>query len=160
MDVLISGVPDSLRAPLTAAVSETLAGHAHHDGLSVVLTKLRSGEWTVFVADRANIELVDPELTARIVRTIRDTEQGLREGVRAEDRRLLEVIARAHGHGPRRSLALLDIAWAETGSQDGGREALQRLLVLGLIELQAGCDTPNDCLGWLSDKGARLVGYS
>jgi len=84
----------------------------------------------------------------------------MREGVSAEDRRLLEVIARAHGHGPRRPLALLDIAWAETGSQDGGREAIQRLLLLGLIELQAGCDTTNDCLGWLSERGARLVGYS
>jgi len=75
MDVLISGVPDSIRAQLTGAVSATLAGHAYYDGLSVVLTKLRSGEWTVFLADGANIELVDPELAARIVRTIRDTEQ-------------------------------------------------------------------------------------
>jgi hypothetical protein len=77
----------------------------------------------------------------------------------AEDRRLLEVVARAHGHGPRRSLALLDIAWAETGSQEEGREAIQRLLLLGLIELRAGCDNTNDCLGWLSDAGALLIGY-
>jgi hypothetical protein len=81
-------------------------------------------------------------------------------GVSAEDRRLLEVIAQAHGHGPRRSLALLDIAWAETGSQDAGRHAIQRLLLLGLLELRAGCDTTNDCLGCLSDKGAELLGYS
>lgn len=82
------------------------------------------------------------------------------DGVSAEDRRLLEVIARAHGHGPRRSLALLDIAWAETGSQDEGRHAIQRLLLLGLLELQADCDATNDCLGWLSEKGAELIGYS
>jgi hypothetical protein len=82
------------------------------------------------------------------------------DGVSAEDRRLLEVIARAHGHGPPRPLALLDIAWAETGSQDAGRHAIQRLLLLGLLELQARCDTTNDCLGWLSEKGAELLGYS
>jgi CheY-like chemotaxis protein len=75
------------------------------------------------------------------------------------DRRVLEAIARQHGHGPRRVLALLDIAWAETGSEVAARASLQRLLLGGLIELQQGCDTTADCLGWLSDQGARLLGY-
>jgi len=78
----------------------------------------------------------------------------------AVDRRLIEAFAREHGHGPRRPLALLDIAWAETGSEAEGRAALQRLLVAGLIELSDGCRTTSECIGWLSDAGAELIGYS
>jgi hypothetical protein len=78
----------------------------------------------------------------------------------ALDRRLLEALAREHGHGPRRPLALLDLAWAEAGSEDEARAALQRLLIAGLIELKDGCKTSGDCIGWLSDAGAELVGYS
>jgi hypothetical protein len=74
----------------------------------------------------------------------------------AEDRHLLEVIARAHGHGPRRLLALLDIAWAETGSEGAGRSALQRLMLLGLVDL--GPDRPTkELLGKMTDKGADLL---
>ena len=80
--------------------------------------------------------------------------------VSAEERRVLEAIARQHGHGPRRPLALLDIAWAATGSLEDGRAALQRLLAHDLIELQQGCQTTADCIGWLSDLGAQLLGYS
>jgi hypothetical protein len=82
----------------------------------------------------------------------------MKDAISAEDLHLLEVIARQHGHGPRRALALLDIAWAETGSEEDGREAIQRLLLLGLLELQAG--RSNDYLGCLSEKGARLVGQT
>lgn len=78
----------------------------------------------------------------------------------AIDRRLLEAIARQHGHGPRRALALLDIVWAETGNEVDARRALQRLLSAGLIELSDGCPPSSDCIGWLSDAGARLLGYS
>lgn len=78
----------------------------------------------------------------------------------ADDRRVLQAIARQHGHGPRRPLALLDIAWSATGSVEAGRRALQHLLSRGLIELQEGCDTTADCIGWLSDLGARVVGYT
>ena len=105
---------------------------------------------------------VHPSELVGLLRSLVDGQPSLAssEGLAPEDRRVLEAIARQHGHGARRSLALLDIAWAETGAEDAGREAIQRLLLLGLIELQAGCDTTNDCLGWLSDKGAQLVGYS
>jgi hypothetical protein len=78
----------------------------------------------------------------------------------AVDRRLLLAIARQHGHGPRRPLALLDIAWAEAGSEAEGREALQRLLIAGLVELSEGCRTTSECIGWLSDAGAELLDYS
>ena len=76
------------------------------------------------------------------------------------DRRLLVAIARQHGHGPRRPLALLDIAKAETGSEVGARMALQRLVTAGLIDLGEGCQTSSDCIGWLSDAGAALLGYA
>lgn len=76
------------------------------------------------------------------------------------DRRVLLSIARQHGHGPRRPLALLDIARAETGSEGDARAALQRLVTAGLIDLSEGCQTSSDCIGWLSDAGAHLVGYS
>jgi len=76
-----------------------------------------------------------------------------------DDRRMLEAIARAHGHGPRRPLALLDLAWSLAGSESAGRAVLHRLLMQGLIELQPGTPTL-DVLGRLSDKGAGLVGYS
>ena len=81
----------------------------------------------------------------------------MRDAVSAEDRRLLEVIGRAHGHGPRRAVALMDIAWAQTGSEEAGREALQRLVLLGLIQLTAG--TTRDAFGSLTEKGAQLLGY-
>ena len=74
----------------------------------------------------------------------------------AEDRRLLEVIARVHGHGPRRPIALLDIAWAETCSEAAGRSALQRLMLLGCVELEAGRQT-RELLGKLTDRGAALL---
>lgn len=76
------------------------------------------------------------------------------------DRRLLIAIARQHGHGPRRPLALLDIAKAETGSEVDARTALQRLLTAGLIDLGEGDQQSSDCVGWLSDAGARLLGYA
>ena len=76
------------------------------------------------------------------------------------DRRLLIAIARQHGHGPRRPLALLDIARAETGSEVDARMALQRLLTAGLIDLGEGSQTSSDCIGRLSDAGADLLGYA
>jgi hypothetical protein len=75
------------------------------------------------------------------------------------DRRLLIAIARQHGHGPRRPLALLDIAKAETGSEVDARAALQRLVMGGLIDLGQSDQTSSDCIGWLSDAGAALLGY-
>lgn len=156
MDLLINGVPDRVREQLRAAVSATLAGSAADDGLSIVLTRLLSGEWMVFIADGTSLEVVDAALTRRIVGAAKEAELRMRESVSAEDRRLLEVIGRAHGHGPRRPLALLDIAWAETGSEDAGREALQRLENFGLIKLTAG--TTRDVFGSLTDKGAQTVG--
>jgi CheY-like chemotaxis protein len=101
-----------------------------------------------------------PEDLVGLLRSVADARPPAEDPLGPEDRRVLSAIARQHGHGPRRTLALLDIAWAETGSERAGRATLQRLLLLGLIELQAGCDTTSDCLGWLSDEGARLVGYS
>lgn len=77
-------------------------------------------------------------------------------GVSAEDRHLLEVIARTHGHGPRRPIALLDIAWAETGSEPAGRSALQRLVLFGFVSLVPG-RTTKEMLGSLTNKGAEAV---
>jgi hypothetical protein len=76
------------------------------------------------------------------------------------DRRLLIAIARQHGHGPRRPLALLDIAKAATGNEVDARPALQRLLTAGLIDLGEGAQTSSDCIGRLSDAGAALLGYA
>jgi hypothetical protein len=73
-----------------------------------------------------------------------------------EDRHLLEVFARVHGHGPRRPIALLDIAWSETGSEGAGRSALQRLVLFGFVELSPGRST-KELLGKLTDKGAELL---
>ena len=86
----------------------------------------------------------------------KDAELPMSGGVSAEDRRLLEVIARTHGHGPRRPIALLDIAWAETGSEEAGRCALQRLLLFGFVELAPG-RTTRDMLGRLTDEGALAL---
>jgi CheY-like chemotaxis protein len=103
---------------------------------------------------------VHPQELVTALRSLADAQPpASSEGLAPEDRRVVLAIARQHGHGARRTLALLDIAWAETGSEQAARSVLQRLLLLGLIELQAGCDTTSDCLGWLSDEGARLVGY-
>ena len=77
-------------------------------------------------------------------------------GVSPEDRHLLEVIARTHGHGPRRPIALLDIAWAETGSEEAGRHALQRLLLFGFVALARG-RTTKEMLGGLTDEGALVL---
>ena len=107
------------------------------------------------------LELIDRELTARLVGTLKETEHGMgeRDRLSAEDRRLLELIARVHGHGPRRPVALLDIAWAEFGSEAAARSALQRLVLLGLIQLEPGRQT-RDLLGRLTDKGAELLAKS
>lgn len=73
-----------------------------------------------------------------------------------DDRRLLESIARVHGHGPRRPIALLDIAWAETGAEEAGRSALQRLVLLGYVQLLPGRQT-RDLLGKMTDEGAEVL---
>jgi hypothetical protein len=152
------GVTERLRDSLQAVVSSTLAVRADHDSLTVVLTRLLNGEWTVFITDGTNLELVDAELTARLGRVLKDTERRVTERVHPEDRRVLEAIGRAHGHGPRRPLALLDVAWAETGSEGSARAALQRLLLLGLVELVAAA-AGRELLGRLTDKGADMIGY-
>lgn len=102
------------------------------------------------------MELADAKLTLGIARALKEAELLMRDSVSVEDRRLLEVIARAHGHGPRRVVALLDIAWAEIGSQDDARSALQRLLLLGLIEFGPGRQT-KELFGRMTDKGAELI---
>jgi hypothetical protein len=68
------GVTDTMRGRLHAAVSLTLASHTDYDNLAVVLTRLVNGEWTVFITDGMNLELVDGELTARIVHALKETE--------------------------------------------------------------------------------------
>ena len=151
-----AGVTDPMRGPLHAAVSLALATRPDADSLSIVLTRLAIGQWTIFITDGTNIEVVDADLTARVVRALEETERRMGDKISNEDRRLLEVIARAHGHGPRRPLALLDIAWAETGSEEKGRSALQRLVLFGLVELMPG-RTTKDLLGRLTDEGAELV---
>ena len=55
MDLLISGVPDSWRAQLGAAVSIALSGHHEYDDLAVVATRLLNGEWVIFIADRNHL---------------------------------------------------------------------------------------------------------
>jgi hypothetical protein len=74
-NVLISGVRDGLRARLIVAVSAALAGRPDSGELSVVLLRLVSGEWTLFITDGAKLELVDPELTERVLRAVKDAER-------------------------------------------------------------------------------------
>jgi hypothetical protein len=159
--VLIAGaaVTDRMYASLQAAVSPMLAGRSDYGVLSVVLTRLVSGEWTVFITDGANLELADAELTARLVQALKETERRMDDQLNAEDRELLRAIARTHGHGPRRPVALLDIAWAERGSESAGRAALQRLLLFGYVALLPG-EPSKEVLGTLTDKGAALIGYA
>ena len=154
-----AGITDDMLGALHAAVSLTLATHGDFETLSLVLTRSVGGEWTVFVTDGMNLEVVDGELTARIVRALKGTERRMGDKFSADDRRLLEVIARVHGHGPRRPIALLDIAWAETGSEEQGRSALQRLVLLGYVQLEPGRAT-REFLGKLTDKGAAVLAAS
>jgi hypothetical protein len=51
---------------------------------------------------------------------------------------------------------LLDIAWAEVGSEGAGRSALQRLILLGLVQLEPGRPT-RELLGRLTEQGAELI---
>lgn len=74
-----------------------------------------------------------------------------------EDRRVLEAIGAQNGHAARRPLALLDIAWSVLGIESAARASLQRLIVDGLIRLAKRCGTTADCVGWLTEDGARLL---
>jgi hypothetical protein len=153
------GVTERMKNAVRAVVSLQLAGRADRAGLSVVLTRLQSGAWTVFITDGVQLELVDGPLAARILDALKEADQRMGATLGDDDRRVLAAIARAHGHGPRRPLALLDLAWAELGSEASARESLQRLLLLEYVELTA--DQPGDELaGRLTDKGSEAVGYA
>ena len=153
------GVGNPVRSTLSAAVSSALGGRADHEDLTVVLTRLHNGAWTVFIIDGANLEVVDAALTARVMSALADVERQMAIPLGGDDRRVLAAIGRAHGHGPRRPLALLDIAWGELGSEPAARAALQRLLLLGYVELTAG-PGGRELLGRLTVKGAEAVGYA
>jgi hypothetical protein len=153
------GVTERMRNAVRVVVSAQMAGRADYAQLSVVLTRLNSGAWTVFITDGVHLELVDGPLTTRILDGLKEAEQRMGASLCEEDRRVLAAIARAHGHGPRRPVALLDLAWAELGSEPAARESLQRLLLLEYLELTA--DQPGDELaGRLTDKGAEAIGYA
>jgi hypothetical protein len=151
-----SGVPAHLRESLRGAVRAALAAHPGAEALSIVLTRLHSGEWTVFITDGTHLELMDRALTARIVGALKDTEKRFRGRMLEADLRLLRAIASRQGDGPRAMVPLLDIALEETGSEPAARTALQRLVLQGLIELAP--ETAGPLLGRLSDEGADAAG--
>ena len=153
------GVTERMKNAVRAVVSRQLAGHADRAGLSVVLTRLMSGGWTVFITDGVHLELVDGPLAIRILDGLKEAEQRMGAPLGDDDRRVLAAIARAHGHGPRRPLALLDLAWAELGSEGAARESLQRLLLLEYVELTSD-HAGDDLAGRLTDKGSDAVGYA
>jgi hypothetical protein len=153
------GVTDRMRSSLASVVAAALDARPDHENLSVVLTRLLNGEWMVFITDGTSLELVDGGLAARIAAAAKEGERSMDHPLAAEDRRVLEAIARAHGHGPPRPIALLDIAWTEVGSEEAARAALQRLLLLGLVDLEPGRPAPA-LLGRLTSRGAEVVGYS
>ena len=80
------------------------------------------------------------------------------DDVAPEDRRVLQAIGAQNGHAAgRRPLALLDIAWSVLGTEPAARASLQRLILDGLIRLAKRCGTTADCVGWLTEDGARLL---
>jgi hypothetical protein len=147
-----SGIPEKLRDSLRGAVLAAIASQPGAQALSIVLTRLHSGEWTVFITDGMHLELMDRTLTARIVQALKDTERGLRDGVPESDRRLLRAIAALHRPGAREMIPLLEVASRQAGSEAAARTALQRLVWLGVIELAP--ETGGGLFGRLTDKGA------
>jgi hypothetical protein len=153
------GVTERIKDAVRSVVSLQLAGRADGPALSVVLTRLRSGGWTVVITDGVHVELADGPLATRIRDGLKEAEQRMGATLGEDDRRVLAAIARAHGHGPRRPLALVDLAWAELGSEASARESLQRLLLLAYVELTS--DHPGDELaGRLTDQGSEAIGYA
>jgi hypothetical protein len=74
-----------------------------------------------------------------------------------EDRRVLEAIGAHNALAGRRPLPLLDIAWSVLGTESAARASLQRLILDGLIRLAKRRGTTADCVGWLTENGARLL---
>ena len=145
------GMPEHRRDSLRDAVRAALASHPGGDALSIVLTRLHSGEWTVFITDGTHLELMDGALSARIVEAVKSTEKRLRDRVLEADRRLLRAIAARHRDDPRAMVPLLDLALQEAGSEPAARTALQRLVLQGLVELAPDAEGP--LRGRLSEAG-------
>lgn len=153
------GLTEHMRDVVRAVVLAQVAGRAEYAELAIVLTRLHSGVWTVFITDGVHLELVDGPLTARILEGLKEAEHRTVAGLVAEDRRVLAAIARAQGQRPQQALALLEVARRELGSESAARESLQRLLLLGYVELAP--DQPESELpGRLTGKGSHAIGYA
>jgi hypothetical protein len=74
------------------------------------------------------------------------------------DRRVLEAIGMQSGRAGGRPLALLDIASSVLGTEPAARASLQCLIFDGLIRLAKRRGTTADCVGWLTEDGAQLLG--
>jgi hypothetical protein len=78
-------------------------------------------------------------------------------GLAPEDCRVLEAIGAQTERAGRRPLALLDIASSVLGTEPAARASLQRLIFERLIRLARRPATTADCVGWLTEDGARLL---
>jgi hypothetical protein len=79
------------------------------------------------------------------------------DGLAPEDLRVLEAIGARSEREGRRPLELLEIASSVLGTEPAARASLQRLIFDGLIRLGQRPGTTADCVGRLTEDGARLL---
>jgi hypothetical protein len=72
MNVLVTGVSNSVRDEATRVIREALAARAPEDSLHIHATRLANGEWLVFVTDLQEIEVIDGGLAEKLQAALKD----------------------------------------------------------------------------------------
>ena len=72
MNVIVTGVSNSVREHAIQVIRETLAARTLEDTLHIHATRLNNGEWLVFVTDVLEVEVIEGGLAERLQAALKD----------------------------------------------------------------------------------------